>query len=435
MKRIPTPLAILAWLTACVPDDGPIHVAPPTGDAERDRAAVLAALEEATPGAVVRFPPGRYRLGGSVQVRAPGITLQGDPGGTILESCEPEALDDFPTSALTCDALELLGGGQTVRDLTFEGSWHGVVVGCCQPRSMGEMAAFLTDDIPDPGPGGAVVRDNVFRGVSTAVRVLTLEDSTLVRDNLFEDVGHAISINGNRVRFEDNRIVVTDPGRVPVYGGPLSAVALSPRQPGGCSLNVVARNRIEGHPQGVVMQVTTPGSACRDNRIEGNTLITVPVRYRLPLPNLVYGDPSDSSFVDVPIVLGDLLPPPDDDEDARITGTRIEQNHVVGGLGLAIEVDGASRSRIVGNAIEGVARRDPFPGNTDRVLRWGIANGSGIWISALSEENEILDNVFDDVAGRGIYLQGRGNTVRVDDPRMVANRGRDNVVETRPAGG
>jgi len=98
-------------------------------------------------------------------------------------------------------------------------------------------------------------------------------------------------------------------------------------------------------------------------------------------------------------------------------------------------VDGASRNRIAGNAIEGVARRDPFPGTTDRVLRWGIANGSAIWISALSEDNEIVDNVFADLAGRGIYLQGRGNTVRVDDPRMVANRGRNNVVETRAGGG
>ncbi|HSM06488.1 MAG TPA: right-handed parallel beta-helix repeat-containing protein [Longimicrobiales bacterium] len=434
MHRIPI-FVVLSLITACAPETGDVRVAPPTGDPEADRGAVLAALEVAAPGTTVRFAPGRYRLGGPVQVTTPGLTLQGDPEGTVLESCDPAALDDFPTSAMSCDALELVGGLQTVRGMTFEGSWHGVVVGCCQPRTMAELGTFMTEEPPDPGPGGAVIQNNVFRGVSTAVRVLTLNDSTVVRDNLFEDVGHAISINGNDIRFEDNSVVVVDPTRVPVYGGPLTAVALSPRQPGGCRSNVVARNRIEGYPQAVGIQVATAGADCRDNVVEGNTIVVAPVLYRRPLPSLEVGDPADSSFVDVPILLVDLLPPPDDDEEARITGTRIEQNHVVGARGLAIELDGASRSWIMGNAIEGVERRDPFPGNTDRVLRWGVANGAAIWVSYGSRQNDILDNVFEGVAGPSIYLQGRDNRVRVQNVGEVTNRGEGNRIEPGEVGG
>jgi hypothetical protein len=65
--------------------------------------------------------------------------------------------------------------------------------------------------------------------------------------------------------------------------------------------------------------------------------------------------------------------------------------------------------------ITGVAALDPFPGN---ILGFPYpespaANGSGIWLSPGSDENEIVGNTFADVASHAVVLEGDRNRVEM----------------------
>ncbi|HUE76345.1 MAG TPA: amidohydrolase family protein, partial [Longimicrobiales bacterium] len=83
--------------------------------------------------------------------------------------------------------------------------------------------------------------------------------------------------------------------------------------------------------------------------------------------------------------------------------------------GLAIQLVGASRNRIVGNTITGVRPREPFPGNTmiDDPEPWRDANGSGIWISPGSDGNVVAGNAFEDVAAYEVFIEGDSNRVEI----------------------
>jgi pimeloyl-ACP methyl ester carboxylesterase len=127
--------------------------------------------------------------------------------------------------------------------------------------------------------------------------------------------------------------------------------------------------------------------------IRDNTIESYPVRFTAPSTALFVRDVADSTVVGVPIALLNGV-----FGDGTIEDNLIEGNRIVGASGLAIQVNRAGRNRIVNNTITGVAVRDPFPGNTlfPEPPEWGEANGSGIWVSAGSEGNEIVDNTFVD---------------------------------------
>jgi uncharacterized protein len=97
--------------------------------------------------------------------------------------------------------------------------------------------------------------------------------------------------------------------------------------------------------------------------------------------------------------------------------------------GIAIEVLHASRNRIADNTIRGVVTRAPFPGNImgprgarGADLEWRSANGSGIWVSPGSNENEISGNAFEDIAADAVVLEGDSNRV---DLRSAGDAVRD----------
>jgi hypothetical protein len=108
----------------------------------------------------------------------------------------------------------------------------------------------------------------------------------------------------------------------------------------------------------------------------------------------------------------------------------IKRNEIIGGYGLGIEVVHASRNRILDNAIRGIRRRDPFPGNVvrDESVTWGEANGSAIWLSPGSQGNEIVGNTLEDADGPAVWIEGDGNRVELrsagDDVRDLGSGNR-----------
>jgi hypothetical protein len=127
---------------------------------------------------------------------------------------------------------------------------------------------------------------------------------------------------------------------------------------------------------------------------------------------------------------------PDEDADGILEGIVVEGNQIIGAEGLGILLDGVSGSRIAGNSLVGIQRRVPFPGLTwdGSDPRWESANGSGIWISPGSDENEIVGNSFRDIAADAVVLEGSRNRVELADPAVsVRDLGSGNGV-VRPAG-
>lgn len=66
-----------------------IHVAPPTGEREADRASILAALERVEADGTFQFAPGTYLVGEVVPLETPRVTLLGHPDGTTLRGNDP----------------------------------------------------------------------------------------------------------------------------------------------------------------------------------------------------------------------------------------------------------------------------------------------------------------------------------------------------------
>ena len=64
---------------------------------------------------------------------------------------------------------------------------------------------------------------------------------------------------------------------------------------------------------------------------------------------------------------------------------------------------------------------------------WESANGSAIWASPNSDENEIAGNTFEDIAGIAVVVEGASNHVALrsaDD--TVRDMGPDNRVTQQP---
>jgi imidazolonepropionase-like amidohydrolase len=397
-----------------------VHVAPPTGEAKTDRASIVAALDEVEPAGTVQFAPGTYLIGEAIRVSIPRITLLGHPEGTTLRGCEPAAFEDREVAIAGCNGFTLTGGHQTVRHLTFEHTWHALAIGCapggCRPGTPPLEARA----------GGYRVEENIFRETPNGIRVFgQWSEPAVIRDNRFVNTYHAVVINGMTAHVLDNRISVPAPGRVPNDrhpGGALAITAWGELDVPGCSGNVIAGNRIEGHPQAVVI-MALPESACRGNVIRDNAIQVSSIRFTFPTTAIQVRDEADSTAVASPIVLrradpetiGLESPTVGEPADGVVEENLIEGNRISGASGLAVEILGASENRIVGNTITGVTRRDPFPGNTffAEAPQWSQANGSGVWISPDSDGNEIVGNTFEDVAAVAVFLEGDDNRVKL----------------------
>lgn len=410
-----------------------VHVASPTGEEATDRVSILAAINDVRPGGTVQFAPGTYLVGELIRVSKPRVTLLGHSEGTTLRGCNPSAEEELRSA---CHGLELMGGYQIVRGLTFERTHFGLVIGCC-------ITGPLTGEMPPPvQAGGYLIEENTFRESRVGVRVLGGSPApTVIRKNAFLNLIHAVGVNGGTVHILDNDIAAPEPDRVPVSKHTLSAIGVVPLAERECGKNIIAGNRIEGHPDGIVVSVRIPGTRCRGNVIRDNMIIVRRVTLAELRQNIRVADESDSTLVGVPIALFNVagdepLPAPlanrGYDGEAIIEANLIEGNRVIGADGLGIEIRKASGNRIVGNRITAIELRNPFPGNTANSAPpevWREANGSAIWISPGSEGNEIVGNIFEDITGPAIFLAGDLNFVQFQDTTdLVRDTGNGNRV-------
>jgi proline iminopeptidase len=410
-----------------------IHVASPTGERNTDRASILAALAEVRAGGTIQFAPGTYLMGGDIiRVTVPRVTLLGHPEGTTLRGCDPGEFpwDDITEFGNNCNAIELAGGQQTVRNLTFEHAFWALHVGCCW-------------DAPERRgiDGGHLIEGNTFRSSSNAVRMHGFwSEPTVVRNNRFLNNWHSVQIYGGTVHLLDNDISVPEPEKVQLLGFPMEGVHLArpfelhesvqgvARR---CDNNVIAGNRIEGVTEGILVTANEPGMICRNNVIRDNTIAIRRTR-PLTVPGFIQvHDPTDSTVIGVPLALRGVA------GESTLEDNLIEGNVIVGAEGLGIEIRDASRNRIVNNTVTDVMRREPFPGNSFVAMplvggdpeAWRTANGAGIWLSPGSEGNDVAGNVFDRIAGPSVVREGEMTTD--DGARLyyrVEGEGRDTVL-------
>lgn len=403
-----------------------VHVAPPTGETETDRANVQAAFHAVQPGHVVRFSSGTYLLGAGARLTVPDVTVLGHPEGTVLRGCEPERFhlpdgfgwEEVEVVAVGCTGLYLLADRQTVRGLTFDHTWHGLYIGAppwLQPAA--ESGATAS------GVGGHLIETNVFRNVPNGIRVVGPSDQvTVIRDNEVVNAYHAFQSNGAPVHVIENRITVPEPETVPAAYYPESGVILSPGPDGGgCNGSRVIGNVVNGTIHGI--QVLAGGrESCSEHEIRNNVIrvrqVSLPSAYPSHHLRFYFGDDAEGSAVaGIAIRLYGALDDgeaPEGGSTATIRSVVVQDNRVLGGAGLGIQLVNASGNRVEGNHLSDIRLRSPFPGLTwgDHPQRWREANGSGIWVSPASNDNEITDNRFDEIAAHAVVLEGDRNVVK-----------------------
>jgi hypothetical protein len=415
----------------------PVEVAAPTGDTATDRASIRAALDRAGPGGTVHFAAGTYHLGPFLEVAVPGITLLGHPEGTTIRGCTDP--DRFPSQAAAvegCNGFLLTGGRQTVRNLTFERTWHALHLG---PRCLDGPCPPGSPAAEALARGGYLVEGNTFRASQNGIRVFgQWSEPAVIRDNDFVNTYHAVMVNGMTAHVLSNRISVPEPDAVPTTRHPGLALLIGGWEAMGapaCNHNIMADNEVRGHPDGIWIMVFD-GGHCRGNVIRGNTVEHARIPLAAPSTALQVRDSTDANVSGVPMALLNGVM-----GDGAIEETLVEGNRVVSAVGLALEVVGATGTRISGNTFDGVHRRTPFPGNTllPPTPGWGQVNGAAIWISPGSDANEIVGNLFRRLDGPAVALDGDRNRVRLDHPDdQVRDRGRGNRVERvvrTPSGG
>lgn len=427
-----------------------VHVAPPTGEMESDRASIVAALDRVRPSGTIQFGPGTYLVGEIIHVTVPGITLLGHHDGTTLRGCDPGVFQEMLAAVVQCNGLDLAGGHQTVRSITFEFAWHAIVLGGLE---CGQGGCRPFGEPVESRSGGYLVESNTFRSSSNGIRTMgQWTEPALIRHNNFVNTFHAVVVHGSTVHILDNSISAPEPEHVPTTGHPGGAVTISATDLNAelsleCSGNVIADNRIEGHTDAIVIALFRPGTSCRDNAIRDNTIQVARVKVPASWAGVRLTADADSTVVGVPIALvgspigyGDFPVTLEiTEQEPRLEANVIEGNRIIGAEGLGIEIFHASRNRIANNTISRIAQRNPYPGitvnSTDpERAGWREANGSGIWVSPASDENEISGNTFEEIATHAIVLEGSGNVVELESASdSVRDLGTRNRVTRRAA--
>lgn len=360
-----------------------VYVAPPTGEKEKDAANIQAAFNAVQSGGMVQFAAGTYHVGQVVRTEIPRLTLLGHPEGTVLRGCDPAVIEQVaedialherggrpePPDFDICGILQLFEGGQTVRGLTFEHSWWGLMLGWHNAHDGDHRPTFQ---------GGHRIEGNTFRHSANGVRATSSTSIvSVIRDNTFVNLRFAVSVLGSGVHLLDNDFTVPEPERLLPLRGDVAVRFAAERWPDltSCEDNVIAGNRITGYAGGITLY-SHPGTSCRNNVIRRNTIALRQV-------DTASSDP----------------------------GLPISLNAYV-----AEEADtGTSNGLVVGTLVE-----------SNRVIR---ADGPGITVSRGSVENRILDNTFNDVAGPAVVLEGDRNRVVTESASdVVRDLGTGNLV-------
>jgi hypothetical protein len=359
-----------------------VYVGPPSGNPATDRASILAALEEVRPGGTVQFAPGTYVIGlpdvtfEYIEVTVPHTTLLAHPEGTTLRGCDPA---EVVIVWGNCFGLELSGGHQAARNLTFEDFSQGLALG--KDLFVGPAENRI---------GGYRVEGNTFRNTTFALDVFgQWPQPAIVRGNAFVNVTTAINVWGRTAHLLDNDFSAPEPGAIPGGMGAFSGVqilAASFLHAGSCDHNVVAGNRLDGYPLGLAVGVLSTGVTCKHNVVRDNTVVNS--------PEYVPGDPASPLAVYNPT-----------SEPALVAHNLFQGNYVAGADGMGGYIIGGEHNRMVNNTILDVRRTELWPG-------WaGDGNGSGLWVSAGSHNNRILNTRFADIEAEEVVLEGDHNHV------------------------
>ena len=434
----PAPLSGLSFMLAPAPDT--VLVAPPTGSVEIDPVQVQEAFDRVQPGDTIYFAPGTYLMGQGARLTVPEVTVLGHPDGTVLRGCEPEhfelreglGMEDQTDIVFGCTGLFVLADRQTIRGLTFDHAWHGLVVGHLQgPPGTGPANVSF---------GGHRIEGNTFRHVPNGIRVIGPTDAvTVIRDNEVVNAYHAFNINSAPVHLIDNRISVPDPHSVPTSSHPESGVILSATGPpnASCEGSLVAGNIIDGTVHGIQV-LGGPGEVCADHEIRDNIIrirpVPLPAGFPDHLRDFYFGEGAEGTTVaGIAIRLYGITLDGDSAAGPLVRDVQVTNNRIVGGSGLGIQLVATTGAQIVGNTISYIRRRSPLPGLTwgDDPERWRSANGAGVWISEDSGDNLVADNFFHEIDGPFVQIAGAENEIhfRETDPPVV-DRGRDNRIRT-----
>jgi parallel beta-helix repeat protein len=156
-----------------------------------------------------------------------------------------------------------------------------------------------------------------------------------------------------------------------------------------CEHNLIARNRIEGYENGVLIEAYRSELGCRHNTVRDNTIANS--RELVPLrPAWAIGLGNFSEF------LGAYV-------EGLMEHNLVQGNRVLGSEGQGLVLYASNRNRIVNNTITDVTMTDPFP------PVWGEGNGTGVWVSPQSRENQILNNTFAAIESHEVVLEGDYN--------------------------
>lgn len=204
-----------------------ITVPVPSDNETTDRELIVSKLKELKSGDTLQFSPGIYLISTKIQINVNGVTLKGHPNRTIIKGCNPSDFTEPLYGILNCGGFELIGQEITVENLIFEYAWHGLMIGCCLPDNLEQLESG--SNIKTEHYGGHLIKNNTFRYNSTGIRVIGINPKTVViRDNIFQDNYHGLTINGSNVRAQGNNFRSLNPELIPIDGAIDNAIGVLP---------------------------------------------------------------------------------------------------------------------------------------------------------------------------------------------------------------
>jgi len=345
-----------------------VRVAAPTGNPAVDVPNIQAAVDAATPGALIQFARGTYAIEQATQivVSVPEVTLHGHRQGTTIRgvaSLPPDA----PFWLLGHFLLN--GGDQTVRRLTFEG-----------------FLTALSFGAPGTSIGGYRVEDCTFRlGFNAVSFVGFSENVSTVRGNEFINTNRPIEILGKTVHVRRNRVTAPDPAAM-LFGQPFFAAYVATDFLAGGTIsenNVFEKNTVVGYADGFTFDAF-PGEVVRNNVVRQNEFIGQRLYGIFPPPPFFNG--TMVWFVSA----------------GRHEGNRIQGNVLRGSEGLGIVLEEGSDNWIVDNNFS------DLPGQSATAIPF---SGTAIYLGEATSGNRVRGNEFENVVNTIVDL-GTGNIIK-----------------------
>ncbi|WP_455170286.1 hypothetical protein [Aegicerativicinus sediminis] len=431
---------VFSTFSSATPDT--LWVPQPKRDIPLDSTNIQITINRAKPHDTIYFPKGVYRVGDGIKLETADLTLIGANKETIFKASTwqefAESNDDLDLkneeipSIVRKTGFHILAPRQTIRGFTFDQCWHGIVIGNMFEVEVSSKLNDNSDDSIIQAIGGHLITDNKFTRSSNGMRALVGgEELTLITNNLFIDVYHAIGIHGENIHFTNNKILSESPESVPIMYFPGEAINVNLGTLKGCKNTVIEKNLIEGSVIGIrVSHFPQDTKICEGVSIIGNE-ISVKSHRLISKSLLSRIADKDSVIVGLPIIIEKYIMPNDSTSNRKssITDIIVKDNLIQNAFGLGLKIDGAEKVIVQGNIFKDIKVRQPFPGvSTGQSANWPRANGSAIWISDDSFNNLIENNSYQNIEGVAITIEGDSNNVKEKNGSMIKDLGSGNTI-------